>query len=779
VSVTVPTAKFFGARVRRLEDPRFLTGRGRYLDDIVLPGMLHAAFVRSPHARARIEAVDVSRALEMPGVVDVLTGAELAAAGLFLQGPSMYGFRMPILAHDEVRYVGEPVALVVARSRYEAEDAAEAVRVAYRPLPPVVDMEAARRDEERVHAGRSNVFFRKTYATPDIDRVFAEAPVTLTARFRSQRHTAVTLEPRGCIADFDPGTKSSTFYVSTQSPHNVRTTLAELFGWPEHTLRVVAPDVGGGFGMKAAIYPDEVAVLLMSRRLGRPVKWVSDRRESLLADVHARDDLARVEVAADREGHILAVRVHIMADAGAYPAFPYTAATSETAFAAQMMPGPYRIRHFAFTAEAILTNKAPFGAYRGVWGPIASFVQEGIVDRVARALGLDPVEVRRRNMIRRDEFPWRSATGMEYDPGSYLESMEKALAMAGYEAFRERQARLRAEGRLVGIGVSVFVEPTAFAGSEAGDIPYESCLLRVEPSGQVIAFTGLGPSGQGHETTLAQIIADELGIRPEDVIVHHGDTSTAPYGGGTGGSRSGLTGGGAAKAAAVQVKDKIRRIAAHLLEASPDDIVLEDGMVFVAGVKERGLPLREVANAAYMQVGNLPEGVEPGLEALGRYRPAREITFSNGCHVATVEVDPKTGRVTVTGYWVANDCGRVINPTIVEGQIHGGVAQGIGSTFLEHLVYDESGQLLTTTLMDYLLPTATEVPTIEVAHIETPSESFGGVKGMGEGSLIAAPAALAGAVSDALAPYGAFVSELPLTPDRVLGLIEGGQGEHA
>lgn len=762
---------FFGARVRRREDPRFLTGRGCFVDDIVLPGMLHAAFVRSPHARARIRSIEVDAARRSPGVAAVFTGRDLLEAGLVFEGEAMYGYRMPVLAWEEVRYVGEPVALVVADSRYRAEDAALSVKVDYQPERPVLDMEEALRDEVRIHRGQSNIFYHKEFTSDGFDEFWRRAERRLQARFRTERQTAASIETRGAIAVWEPGSRRAILYLSSQSPHTVRSELARLFGWPEVQLRVVAPDVGGAFGMKAAIYPEEVAVLFAATRLHRPVKWIADRRESLLADVHARDDLHEVEVAFDGDGTIWAIRDHLVADGGAYPAFPFSGAVGETSLAARILTGPYRIPAVSYRIDCVLTDKTPLGAYRGVWGPIATFVQEGIVTRVARAVGLDPVEVRRRNLIRAEDFPYQTPTGLVYDPGSYAEAMEAALHHFGYQAFRREQVSLRQEGRLVGVGVSVFVEPSAFAGSEAGEVPYESCLLRMEPSGQVIAALGLGPSGQGHETTIAQVIADELGIAPEAVVVLHGDTDTVPYGGGTGGSRSAVTGGGAARRAARRVREKILRIAAHLLEADPGDLVLEGGRVHVHGVPARSLALEEVAYAAYLRTGELPPDLEPGLEALARYAPPAEMTFSNGCHVALVEVDRLSGQVRVLRYVVANDCGRLINPTIVEGQIQGGVAQGVGSAFLEWLHYDADGQLLTTTLADYLLPTAPDVPNIEILHLETPSANEGGVKGMAEGSLIASPAALALAVQDALEPLGVEVGTLPLTPDRVLRLM--------
>lgn len=762
--------QMMGARVSRVEDPRLLSGQARYLDDIMMPGMLDVAFVRSPHAAADIVGIDVEAARKLGGVVAVLTYDDCP---VWLWEKSAYKVGQPVLAHKKVCYVGQPVVAVVAENRYVAEDAAEAIRVEYRPYEPVLDMRQAISDApRRVHDEAENVFFHSHHQTKGFDEAFNGASHHLKATFQTTRQTAVSLEARGTAAMIDPASGRLTVYASTQSPHRMREDISHLLEIPEHLVRVIVPEVGGGFGMKANCYPEDIVVARAAMVTKAPVKWVSDRMESLLSDVHARDDIHDVEVAFESDGHIVAIRDHLMADGGAYPAYPFSGAVGETSLAARVLTGPYDIAHLSTTIDCTYSNKTPLGAYRGVWGPIASFIQEGIVERVARALAMDPADVRRVNLLQAEQFPYRNAAGMIYDLGSYRESFEEALKLIDYDQFRQRQKTLREQGRYVGIGISSFVEPTAMASSEAGSVGYESCTIRIEPSGKVTAALGLGPTGQGHETTMAQILADQLGVPFEDIVILHGDTDSAPYGGGTGGSRSGPIGGGAALVAGRQMRERLVKYAAHLLEAGEEDIELGDGKAWVAGVPDRAILIRTIAQTAYTDVSKIPPGLPIGLELTARYLPKRPVTFSNGTHIAEVEVDVNTGHVQVTRYVVVNDCGRLINPTIVEGQIHGGVAQGIGAALLESLHYDEDGQLTTTSLLDYLLPETTDVPRIAVKHLQTPSEGEGGIKGMGEGSLIAAPAAVANAISDALAPFAAMVDILPVTPETVMGFVK-------
>lgn len=760
--------QFTGGRVTRLEDARLLSGQARYLDDIEFPGMLEVAFVRSDRPAAKIASIDIEAARQLPGVKAVYTAQDCPIVLM----DETYGVGQAVLADGEVRYVGEPVVAVVADDRYIAEDACDLVKIRYEALTPVLGIRHALEAGTRsVHAGKSNVMWHKERSTPGFDDAFDAAPHHLADSFTLNRQTGAAMENRGCAAMTDPASGRLTVYVGHQSPHGLRGDLSTFLELPENQIRVVVPEVGGAFGIKSGLYPEYLVVIVAAQKLKRPVKWVSDRTECLLADYHARDDIHDFEVAFDDDGKVVAVRDHLMADVGAYPAVPFSGAIGETSLASLILTGPYKIPHLHTVIDCTFSNKTPLGAYRGVWGPPASLVQEGIIDRVARALGKDPVDVRRVNMIQPEDFPYKNPARLVYDQGTYGESMEAALELIGYEDFRKRQAELRRQGRYVGIGISVFVEPTAMAASEAGSIPYEACTIRVEPTGTVTAALGLGPSGQGHETTMAQIIADQLGVDVKDVVILHGDTDSAPFGGGTGGSRSGTIGGGAAISAGREMRDKLVKIAAHLLEAAEEDIELEQGRAQVAGVPTRSYSVRELAQVAYTDVGRLPEGMVPGLEVVARYQPPRPMTFSNGTHIAIVEVDAKTGFVQTIDYAVANDCGKLINPTIVEGQIHGGVAQGIGSVLLEALRYDDDAQLTTTSLVDYLLPVTTDVPNMKIRHLETPSESQGGFKGMGEGSLIAAPAAVANAISDALEPFGVFVNELPVTPDQVLQWI--------
>ncbi len=761
--------QMMGARVSRVEDPRLLTGQARYMDDIQMPGMLEMAFVRSPHAAAKIVEWDLTRARQYPGVYAVLSFEDCPVV---MEEPASFKVGQPVLAHKEVTYVGQPVIAVVAQSRYVAEDAAELVEIRYEPLVPVLDMRQALKESPRpVHDGVPNVFFHQERITEGFDEAFEKADHRLTVSFRTNRQTALTLEPRGTAAMVEPSGGRMTVYASSQSPHRLRQDFSTLLGIPEHQIRVIVPEVGGGFGMKANCYPEDVVVVKAALLLKRPVKWISDRTESLLSDVHARDDIHDVEVAFNGDGKIVALRDHLMADGGAYQAY-YWGAIGETSLASRVITGPYDIPHLNTVIDCTYSNKMPLGAYRGVWGPIASFVQEGFVDRVARHLNLDPAEVRRRNMIRPDQFPYRNPAKKLYDRGSYLESFEEALQVVGYDTLRQRQRELREQGRYLGIGISAFVEPTAMASSEAGSVPYESCMIRVEPSGRVTAAFGLGPTGQGHETTMAQILADQLGVPFEDIVVLHGDTDSAPFGGGTGGSRSGPIGGGAALVAGREMRERLVKYAAHLLEAHEADIELSQGRAWVTGVPDRSITIKTIAETAYTDVTKIPEGLPIGLEITGRYLPKARETFSNGTHIAVVEVDPFNGTVRVEDYVVVNDCGRLINPMIVEGQIHGGVAQGIGAVLLEALHYDDDGQLVTTSLLDYLLPESTDVPRMVIRHLETPADGEGGIKGMGEGSLIAAPAALANAISDALFPFGAFVDTLPVTPGMILNLVK-------
>lgn len=771
-----------GVPVRRLEDPRLLTGRGRYVADLALPGMLHVAFLRSPHAHARLLAVDAGRARREPGVVACVSGDDLRGEARPIRATSrMPGYRatdFPALAVGKVRHAGEAVMAVVAESRYLAEDALDEIAARYEPLPAVVSAEAAMGEASAlVHeeAG-SNVLLSRAFAQGDVEAAFAGAALVLGDRFRFHRHAGVTLENRACLAEYQAGTEELTLWSSTQVPGIVRDVLADALGMPGHRVRVVAPDVGGGFGVKSAVYPEEIAVCVLARRLGRPVKWVGDRREDLLSSTQAWDEVIDAELAVEADGRLRGLRARVLADVGAYSVHPWTASI-EVIQVVSFLPGPYRVPCYRGEALGVATNKAPMGPYRGVGRPVSTFVTETLLDRAARRLGLDPLEIRRRNLLRPDELPYRSPSGIVWDSGSFLESLERAAELVEYSRVREEQARGRAAGRHLGVGIAAYVELTgvgsAIPASPGATVSTgtEGATVRVDPAGTVTASFGLACHGQGHETTLAQVVAAELGARLADIRIVHGDTAASPVGTGTYASRSAVIGGGAAILASRAVREKALQIAAHHLEVAAEDLELAEGRVAVRGAPDRGLTLREVAQAAYAGAKRLPKGMEPGLEATRYYDPYFG-TASNATHVAVVEVDPESGAVRILRYVVVEDCGRIINPLIVEGQAIGGVAQGIGAALLEEVVYSEDGQLLTGTLMDYLIPTAAELPPIEVAHLEHPSPTtLGGFKGVGEGGTIGAPAAVANAIADALVPLGVDVTELPATPDRLFRLI--------
>ena len=765
-----------------MEDARLLQGQGRFVADLTLSRMLHVAFLRSPHAHARLVSVDTRPARTLPGVAACVTGDEIATHARPIRAESkMAGYHateFPPLARGKVRFVGEAVVAVLAESRYVAEDALEAVDVRYAALPVVATPETAMAgDAPLVHeAAGSNVLLSRAFVRGDADAAMAGAAVVVGDRFRFHRHAGVTMENRACLADWNTGAGELTLWSSTQIPGLLREALAELLDLPAHRLRVVAPDVGGGFGVKSALYPEEVAVCALARLTGRPVKWVGDRREDLLTSTQAWDETIDAELAVDADGTIHALRARVVADVGAYSIHPWTASI-EVVQVISFLPGPYRVPHYRGEAWGVATNKAPMGPYRGVGRPVSTFVTEALVDRAARRLGMDPVALRLRNLIRPDELPYRSPSGVVWDSGSFVESLERARDVVAYEHVRAAQRDPRRAGRYVGVGVACYVELTGVGSAipaspgAAINTGTEGATVRVDPSGTVTASFGLACQGQGHETTLAQVVAAELGARLEDVRVVSGDTAAGPAGTGTYASRSAVIGGGAAILAARALREKALAIGAHLLEVSADDLTLADSRATVRGAPDRALSLREIARAAYAGAKRLPAGMEPGLEATRFYDPYFG-TASNATHIAVVEVDPETCGVVVRRFVVVEDCGRIINPLIVEGQAIGGVAQGVGAALLEEIVYDGDGQLLTGSLMDYLVPTAAELPPVEVVHLERPSPTtLGGFKGVGEGGTIGAPAAVANAIADALKPLGIELSELPVTPDRLFRLL--------
>jgi aerobic carbon-monoxide dehydrogenase large subunit len=788
------TTRSIGARIPRNEDPRLLRGLGCFVDDVNPPGMLRAAALRSAHAHARIVSIDTAAARRLPGVHLVLTAADLGG----LNQPSPLLIPHPMLSHprtqrplaaDEVRYVGEVVAFVVADDRYVAEDAVGLIDVDYEPLPVVTDLATALAPgTPRVHADvPDNRAARFHQVVGDPDSVLARAPHVLRERLTIERSCGSPIETRGVAAEWDARRRVLRVWDSTQAPLPIKNGLARLFALPEFSVEVVAPDVGGGFGTKIMLfYPEEILVPHAAITLERPVKWTEDRREHLIAANQERGQIHDVEVGVDDTGRILALRDRFVHDAGAYT--PYGIVVP--IITSTQLPGPYRLTNYAVEFEVAYTNKAVVTPYRGAGRPHGAFVMERVIGLIARALGLEPAEVRRRNFIQPDEFPWdvgltfQDGGPTRYDSGNYPDGLAMALEMIGESDFRRRQGEARRAGRYLGLGLGCYVEGTGIG-------PYEGAHVRVEPSGKVLVATGLTTQGQGHGTTFAQIAAEALGCDPVDVSVVTGDTTKFNWGAGTYASRGLVTSGNAIHRAATAVREKALRLAASLLEVSPHDLELADGRARVKGVPGKELTLgalatvanpiryaygKESAEAALRLVkprqgAVLLEGEEPGLEARGYYAPPHS-TFASGCHAAIVEVDVETGNLTFLRYVVHHDCGTLVNPTIVEGQIRGGVAQGVGGSFYERIVYDAGGQPLTTTLMDFLLPTALEVPEIEIGHTETPSPLNAlGIKGVGEAGAIPVPALVAEAIDDALAPLGVRVRDMPLDPDRLLQLI--------
>ncbi|MDP6876063.1 MAG: xanthine dehydrogenase family protein molybdopterin-binding subunit [Alphaproteobacteria bacterium] len=775
--------KMIGARVQRVEDPRMLTGHGRFIDDINLPRTLHIAFCRSDHGHARIAAIDSAEAAGMPGVAAVVTAADIEGLLQTVRATStmanFHGTELPVLAMDKVRHVGEPIAAVLAESRYLAEDAAERIAVTYEALPTVIDPAAAAEpDAPLLHEEiGSNVLIERTFERGEVDAAMAAAPVRVGGHFRMHRKTPVAMENRGYLADYDQGRGSLTLHSTTQVPGIVRDTLVRMLDLPGNRLRVVAPDVGGGFGGKTALYREEVLVCVLARKFGRPVKWLSDRLEDLISTSQAFDENVEAELACDDEGRILGLRADVIGDVGAYSGYPWSAAI-EPVQVVSFLPGPYRIENYRGRVRGVATSKSPMGAYRGVGRPISTFVMERLIDMAAVKLSLDPLEMRRRNMVRAEEFPYKSASGIVWDRAGFLECLETACDGADYGALRRQQAAARQQGRWVGIGLASYVELTGL-GSRIAVAPgmpvntgTESATVRIDSTGAVTAYFGIASHGQGLETTLAQIVAEELGARLQDIEVLHGDSDVVAHGTGTYASRSAVLAGGAAIVSARAVREQVMKAASHLLEADAGDMDAANGEIFVKGT-DRRLSFRELARAVYTEVNRLPrelrEDIE--LEASNIYDPYFG-TATPATHLAVVEVDPETFGVTVQRYVVADDCGRIINPLIADGQVHGGVAQGIGAALLEEVVYDDTGQILTASLMDYVVPTAAEIPAMEVFHLETElPNNIGGFRGLGEGGTIGAPAAIANAIADAVGHLNIDINELPMTPERLFRLV--------
>ena len=768
-----PAPRFVGSEVKRIEDPRLLRGQAQYVDDLAPPGLAHAWVVRSPHAHARLTRLDTAAAAALPGVYAVLTARDLA--GLVRPKPLILappGTRVPArlpLAGDRVRFVGEPVAFVVAADRATARDAADLVAVEYEPLPPVVDPEQALEpDAPQIWPeAPGNVAYEHAWSAGDVEAAFARAHRVVGVRLVNQRLVALPLEPRGCLAHWQAG--ALTFWTSTQGAHKTRSLLAQTLGVPEHAIRVIAPEVGGGFGVKFGLYDEEVLTAVAARRLGRPVKWVETRREHMQATVHGRAQVHTAELAVDRDGTFLGLRVTGLGDMGAhlegFTCLP-------PILCGRLVSGAYRIGAVSYATRGVFTTRTPTGPYRGAGRPEAAYLIERLADLAARALDLDPVEIRRRNFVRDQDFPFRSPSGLTYDSGRYGATLDLALARLDYAAFRKEQARARAEGRWLGVGFSTFVETASTGPSRTGAIAgHEYGAVRVEPDGRVVVLTGTSPHGQGTATVLAQIVADALGVTPEDVTVFHGDTAVVPLGFGTGGSRAASVGGTAVLLAAEAVRDKARKIAAHLLEAAEADLEFEGGRFHVRGFPQRGVTLAEVAAVAH-RGQRIPAGLEPGLEAARVYDPP-DFTIPFGVYVAVVEVVPDTGQVLLRRFIGVDDVGTVINPLLLEGQLHGGIAQGVAQALWEEVVYDETGQLLTGSLMDYAAPRADQLPEFELDRTVTPTPVNPlGAKGVGEAGAVGAPAAVVNAVVDALAPLGVTHVDMPLTPEKIWRLMK-------
>ncbi len=780
--------KIVGARVQRVEDPRLLSGQGSFADDRQIRDELHLAFRRSDHAHARIARLECEAARSMPGVVAVLTGEDVASLCKPLVATSrMKGYyATPIhpLARGKVRYVGEPVAAVLAESRYLAEDALERIESELEPLGDVGDPEEALRpDAELLHpeAG-TNVLVAREFSRGDAAAAIAAAPVRVGARFRVHRKTPVAMENRCYVAEYDRGRRSLTLTSSTQVPGIVRDAVVELLDLPGHAVRVVAQDVGGGFGGKASVYPEEVLVCALARHLKRTVRWTSDRLEDFLSTTQAFDEIVDAELALDGDGRIVALAADVIGDVGAYSIYPWTAGL-EPVQVISFLPGPYRVPTYRGRVLAVATSKPPTGPYRGVGRPASTFVMERLIDMAARRLQIDPAELRRRNLIRADEFPYKVASGLVWDRSSFRESLEGACRAVGYQALREEQRAARAEGRWVGIGIATYAELTGIGSriSAAPGMPIntgtETATVRIDSTGTVTAAFGISSHGQGLETTLAQVIAETVGVRIEDVRVLQGDSAVVAHSTGTYASRSAVIAGGAARLAAGAVREKVLRAAAHLLEAPVEDLEAADGAISIAGT-DRAISFRELARAVYSEMGRLPRDVREELEVTKLYDPYFG-TATSATHIAVVEIDPGTFKVKVGRYAVCEDCGPVINPAIVDGQVHGGVAQGIGAALYEELKFDARGQILTASLADYPVPAAGEIPPMTVEHLqaELPGTE-GGFRGMGEGGTIGAMAAVANAIADALWPLGVEITELPATPERLFQLVASANKRH-
>ena len=772
-TTTTKTELLVGKRIRRREDPRLITGTATYVDDIQMPGMQHACIVRSPHGAARIKSIDIKPALEFPGVAAVFVGKDTEKVGPVPCGASLPGLRVPhhhILALDRVYYVGHPVAVVVASDRYIARDAAEAVVVDYEPLPAVTDPEkAVAPGAPAVHPEwPDNTAFTFHQEGGEVDKAFAAADVVVKERITSQRLIPSSMETRGCVADWRSGDKSMTIHLTTQAPHLARTLLAAMLGLPENHMRIVTPEIGGGFGSKMQVYAEEALMGFVAMRIGKPVKWIESRRENFTGTIHGRGHVDFYEIAAQRDGTILAIKLKLIQDLGAFftlltPAIP--------TLSVLMMPGLYKCQNIRADIVGAFTNCMATDAYRGAGRPEATHGIERMVDILAAELKMDPAEIRFKNFIGKDEFPYATATGLSYDSGNYAAPLQKAMDTADYKKLREEQMNARAQGRLMGIGMSAYGEICAFGPSPATPAGgWESATVKIEPGGTVTVMTGCSPHGQGEETTFAQIAADELGVGIDDVVVLHGDTAIVQYGIGTFGSRGTAIGGSAMYFAIQELKEKVKKYGAMLLDS--DDVTLANGAC-TCNKTGKSMPFSEIASATYRAM-KLPPNTEPGLVATYFWEPPN-FTFPFGAHIVVTEVDRETGAIALKRYVAVDDCGNIINPLVVDGQVHGGVVQGLGQALWEQAVYDDSGQLVTGEFMDYALPKASNIPWIETGHTITPSPVNPlGVKGVGEAGTIGCSPAVVNSVVDALSPLGVRHIDMPLTPEKIWNLIQAG-----
>ncbi|MCX2721136.1 xanthine dehydrogenase family protein molybdopterin-binding subunit [Roseibium salinum] len=775
---------YIGKPLARKEDRRLVTGHGRYLDDIVVPGALHACFVRSPHAHAKILGISVEAAHEVPGVVGVFTGKDLAQwTNRLRQAPRIEGLQpteIETLPTDKVRFHGDPVAVVVASDRYVAEDAAELVEVDYEMLAPVASLEAALAPGAALvdDALPSNLVSHQSFSAGNVEARRKEAHAVVEATFYQHRQTHVPMETRGCAAVWDQGREHLTFHIGNQVPHPLRSALAGRLGLSESQVTVISPDVGGGFGQKIALYREELTVAALARHLKQPLRWREDRSENLMAASHARENLCHTRTSVAADGRILGIELEIFEDFGAYCFYP---ANYMSRVVAMILTGPYRIADYTFEVKVALTNKCGNGPMRAPMA-ITSWVMDGTIDAIARQLELDPLKVRRVNMLRTADLPYRMATGETLEDITPAETLESAVASIGYDAFHERQRALREEGRYIGLGLCTVVESTTYGSAFykttgiAGS-GHEAAWVRIEPSGVINASVGLGGSGQGYETALSQTVAEGLGVDPSMVRILTGNTDVAPYGMGSRGARGGTAGGGALYLCAQKAAEQVLRIAAHRLGLnSAQELRLLDGQVERRINNEwtgTGLFLTDIARTAYLDPTNLPEGVAPGLDFSLTYDPP-PMTYSNSTHACEVEVDTRTGRLTILRYVVSEDCGTVINPIVVRGQQQGAIAMGLSGSLFEQVVYDENGQNLSATFADYLVATACELPEVEILHNHTPNKRTpAGIKGMAEGGVMGAIGAVSNAVNDALAPFGVAATHQPLSPQYLRSLLRG------